>query len=73
MLRVECLWFQRLKLRYDKTFSNFAFNFNLRRYIELVAAPVEVGKLVEWKTEYVARVSVGRCRLTPVSPRVDPR
>ena len=54
---------KRLKLECDELLSNFAFNFNLRRYtqavdkFELVAAPCEVAKLVEWKTEYVARVS----------------
>ena len=26
------LWFQRLKLQYDEPLSNFAFNFNLRRF-----------------------------------------
>jgi hypothetical protein len=30
--RVESAWFERLKLRYDKLLSSFAFNFNLRRY-----------------------------------------
>jgi len=32
--RVESAWFQRLKLRYDESPSNFAFNLNLRRYNE---------------------------------------
>ena len=27
-------WFQRLKLKCDESLSNFAFNFNLRRYTE---------------------------------------
>ena len=30
--RVARAWFQRLKLKYDETLSNFALNFNLRRY-----------------------------------------
>jgi hypothetical protein len=31
--RVEtAAWFQRLKLKYDKMLSSFAFKFNLRRY-----------------------------------------
>jgi len=29
---LKALWFQRLKLQYDETLSNLAFNFNLRRY-----------------------------------------
>ena len=29
---VKSAWFQRLKLIYGKPLSNFAFNFNLRRY-----------------------------------------
>ena len=38
-------WFQ--KLQYDATLSNFAFNFNLRRYTEVAeAAVVAVGILV---------------------------
>jgi hypothetical protein len=33
--RVEsAAWYQRLKLLCDEVLSNFAFNFNLRRYIE---------------------------------------
>ena len=31
--------FQRLKLKYDKLVSNFAFNFNLRRYIKVIGDP----------------------------------
>jgi len=30
------MWFQRLKLQYDEPLSNFAFNFNLRRYNKAV-------------------------------------
>jgi len=29
-------WFQRLKLKYYKGLSRFAFNFNLRRYSQVV-------------------------------------
>ena len=32
---VESAWFKRLKLRYDKLLSSFAFNFNLRRYTKV--------------------------------------
>ena len=31
-------WFQRLKLKYDKRVSNFAFIFNLRRYVTVLNA-----------------------------------
>jgi len=34
VLKAKRLWFQRLKLQYDETLSNFAFNFNSRRYNE---------------------------------------
>jgi hypothetical protein len=30
--RVESAWFKRLRLTYEEPLSNFAFNFNLRRY-----------------------------------------
>jgi len=30
--RLDCAWFQRLKLRYDVALSNFAFDFDLRRF-----------------------------------------
>ena len=30
--RVECAWFQPLRLKYDNLLSSFAFNFNLRSY-----------------------------------------
>lgn len=29
-------WFQRLKLQHDESLSNFALNFNLRRYIPVL-------------------------------------
>ena len=29
---IDNAWFQRLKLNYDTSLSNFAFNSNLRRY-----------------------------------------
>jgi len=51
--RVDRAWFQRLKLDYDEPLSNFAFNFNLRRYHKYVK------KLVK-------SIEVRRCRL-PVS------
>ena len=45
-----------LKLRNKQPLSNFAFNFNLRRYT--VRASVN-----EWRTS--AKLEVGRCRLAP--------
>jgi elongation factor 3 len=30
-------WFQRLKLKHSEPLSNFAFNFNLRRYAKMAA------------------------------------
>jgi len=44
-----------LKLKCDELLSNFAFNFNLRRYIMLLPL---------LPTALVAAVMVGRCRLT---------
>jgi hypothetical protein len=38
--RVERALFQRLKLEYDEPLSNFAFNFNVRRYTK-VAFPAK--------------------------------
>jgi len=46
-----------LKLIYDGPLSNFAFNFNLRRYTEGAHAAAPFGIQLE--------VVVGRCRLTP--------
>jgi hypothetical protein len=54
--------FQRLKVKYDVPLSNFAFNFNLRRYHS------EWCELVGGRHYY----RVGRCRLTPGCPCVDP-
>jgi len=39
LTRVDRAWFRRLKLKCDETLSNFAFKFNLRRYI--VHAPLD--------------------------------
>jgi len=47
----DCVWVQRLKLKYAEALSKFAFSFNLRRYI--------MGK----KGQRVW-TEVGRCRLT---------
>jgi len=46
-----------LKLKYEKSLSNFAFKLNLRRYIEGHFTCVECGK-----------TPVGRCRLTLSKP-----
>ena len=41
--RFDRAWFQRLKLTYDEALSNFAFNFNLRRYIAVLLQVVVDG------------------------------
>jgi hypothetical protein len=43
--RVECAWFQRLKLQYSEALSNIAFNFNVRRYnqdFEYIVSPADL-------------------------------
>jgi hypothetical protein len=62
-----------LKLNDDQRLSNFAFQFNLRRYTKAAKAAT----LAEHEHEhYVADVDAmlaefmaGRCRLTPSNPR----
>jgi len=49
--RVESAWLQRLKLKYDELLSNFAFNFNLRRYI----AVIPIKTLVTNRLEHTVR------------------
>jgi len=58
---------KRLKLEYDEALSNFAFNFNLRRYT--------VVKLVDERAAFDLAffdinmpIMVGRCRLTVSKP-----
>ena len=48
---------KRLKVKYDVLLSNFALNFNLRRYV--LAAAAGMHHFIE----------VGRCRLTLSNPR----
>jgi H+-transporting ATPase len=55
---LKCLWFQRLKPQYAEPLSNFAFNFNLRRYIPVIAL-VTITILNDGTIISV----VGRCRL----------
>jgi hypothetical protein len=40
-------WFQRLKLKYEGLLSNFAFNFNLRRYTGTTASGVRCWRIWE--------------------------
>jgi len=47
-----------LKLTYDDTLTNFAFNFNLRRYTEVLSMTAELKPYC----------MVGRCRLTVSKP-----
>jgi hypothetical protein len=63
-LSVESTWFQRLNPKYDEPFSNFAFNFNLRRYSKDEA----LDQLTVDVTKYR---KVWRCRLNPVEARVE--
>ena len=50
---------KRSKLKYDEALLNFAFNFNMRRYILAEEGAAEEDK----------RHKVGRCRLTLSNPR----
>ena len=45
---IERFKLKRLKLEYDKLLSGFAFNFNLRRYIEGNPSWTEEGHLGAW-------------------------
>ena len=45
---VDRVRFQRLKLLYDRPLSNFAFKFNLRRYIMAVDAGEALSSLPDW-------------------------
>jgi len=54
-----------LKLRYDGSLSNFAFNVNLRRYTQVMK---EKNMFAFFDMAY----QVGRCWLTLGSPQVDP-
>jgi hypothetical protein len=62
--RVERDWSQRLKPKYDDQLSNFAFNFNLRRYIsDRFDVPlIYPGDLL--RQAAFENPTVGRCRLT---------
>ena len=43
--RVDRAWFQRWKPKYDEPLSNFAFNFNLRRYTAALGKSLDLGSL----------------------------
>jgi len=58
---VESAWFQRLKLKYYKPVSDFAFKFNLRRYIVAVSQLLSCGCC-----DYVVCYAGGRCSLDDV-------
>jgi len=63
----------RLKLMYENLLSNFAFKFNLRRYISalrFLTSSMGVGvDFVIGTTKIVSAISlVGRCRLTVSNP-----
>jgi hypothetical protein len=58
---IESAWVQRLKLRYDELVSNFAFNFNLRRYSMIGRPSLE-------NAEVHAVIEVERCRVAVSKP-----
>ena len=64
--RVERAWFRRLTLKYDEPLSNFAFNFNLRRYKTVIVAALD-GTFQRQAFGHVLGLVplAGRCRLTP--------
>jgi len=73
-----------LNLTYDEALLNCAFDFHLRRYTaaadDLAALKTRVAEKEEAATcaaaaaaEQLAALKVGRCRLTPGWPQVDPR
>jgi len=53
-----------LKLKCDEVLSNFAFKFNLRRFIEENSNAYREGA----KLGYFVKSQVGRCRLTLSNP-----
>jgi len=57
-----------LNLQYDEPLSNFAFNFNLRRYAKAMAVLIKkCGAAVDFETSggrTALLAAVGRCRLT---------
>jgi len=58
---------KRLKLKYDELLSNFAFDFNLRRYNEAITSLPDY-TVQAWGIPIDA-TKVGRCRLTHSTPR----
>jgi len=72
VLKVQCLWFQRLKLQYDELLSNFAFNFNLRRYIKAASSLVKVvmRRRTFFSSTWLLSRKAGRCRLTVSKPEL---
>jgi aspartyl-tRNA synthetase len=54
---------ERLKLKCDDMLSNFAFNFNLRRFISGIRRFLEDRAFLEMETP-VLHAEVRRCRLT---------
>jgi hypothetical protein len=67
-----------LKLKCDEPLSNFAFNFNLRRYTKVPAAksPKAIAKLrkqVRKTKDVLSANQVGRCRLTVSKPELKAR
>jgi len=63
-----------LKLECDELLSSVAFNFILRRYNMVSAVCEETGAFPAQLHRYllIKRYVVGRCRLKPGRPQVDP-
>ena len=56
-----------LNLKYDELLSSFAFNFNLRRYIEYASV---LANVLHFSAEQVLEMTqVGLCSLTLLTPR----
>ena len=71
---LNALRFQRLKLQYDETVSNFAFNFNLRRYTEDIRKQLPQESIMFDNVNLafiksMQEMKVRRCRLTLSNPR----
>jgi len=61
-------WFQRLKLKCDEALTNFAFNFNLRRYCWAYATFEEDCVARGVTPDHGVAAEIGRCRLTVSKP-----
>ena len=58
-----------MNVKCDELLSSFGFNFNLRRYILALRDMVPE---LEFRVSAITAVTVGRCRLTPMKPKLKP-